>query len=186
MLSARRVLDELKKLDVTHVVGLPDNASAALFALLVADQTIELIAITREGEAFAIAAGLWMGGKKPVVLIQNTGFLEAGDALRGVAQRMRIPLLCLISYRGYATLKNIPTENLSVDDLSRPDVDSAALLLEPTLKAWSLPYDFLASDADLEKIHAAYERAQTELRPIALVITDSMQMSPQSHQVTEK
>jgi thiamine pyrophosphate-dependent acetolactate synthase large subunit-like protein len=176
MLRAQRVLDELKRLNVTHVVGLPDNATAALFTLLASDPTIQLITVTREGEAFAIASGLWMGGRNPVVLIQNTGFLESGDALRGTAQRMRIPLLCLINYRGYATIKNISSENLSADDLSRPDVDSAALHFEPTLKAWSLPYDFLASDDDLSKIYTAYERAQVEVRPIALVITDSTQM----------
>jgi sulfopyruvate decarboxylase TPP-binding subunit len=101
MPQARLILDELKKLNVTHVLTVPDNSSKALLNLLWADGTIQVVLVTREGEAFGIAAGLWAGGKVPVVLIQNTGLLETGDALRGTAMRMRVPLFCLVTYRGY-------------------------------------------------------------------------------------
>ena len=85
---------------------LPDNCTAALFHELADDPDIYLINVTREGEAFATAAGLWMGGQNPLVLIQNTGFLESGDALRGTLTRMRIPVVLLVSYRGYKSLMN--------------------------------------------------------------------------------
>ena len=55
--------------------------------------------MTREGEAWAIAAGLQLGGKRPLVMIQNTGLFESGDALRNVLFDLRLPLVAVIGYR---------------------------------------------------------------------------------------
>ena len=163
------VLEELKRNDVTHVVGLPDNSSATLFALMNSKEEPQLLTVTREGEAFAIAAGLWVGGKKPIVLIQNTGLLESGDGLRGTVMRMRIPLVCLVTYRGYATL-NKASFSPNPEILSRPDLDSVAVLTEPTLKAWGLDYDFLFDNEDTSKITRAFSRAQTLSQTLVLLI----------------
>jgi len=139
------------------------------------DEDIEVVLVTLEGEAFAVAAGLWVGGKNPVVLIQNTGLLETGDAVRGTGTRMRVPLLCLITYRGYAKwaasgLSATP-ETLTAELLSNMEYDSTAILVEPTLKAWGIPYDFLHDDADVPKISQAFRQAQELEQPVAVLIT---------------
>lgn len=174
MLTTRRILDSLKQIGITHVVGLPDNSTAALFHELADDPDIYLITVTREGEAFATAAGLWMGGQSPLVLIQNTGLLESGDALRGTLTRMRLPVLCLISYRGFKSLPPTPPAPLTPDDLSRREVDSVATLLEPTLRAWNLPYALVSDNSELGKLQTAYEQAQNESRPTAIIIADTI------------
>ena len=87
--SAQKIVDELKKWNVTHAIGLPDNGTARIYEQLHADAEIDVITVTREGEAFAIASGLYVGGKQPVVIIQNTGLLESGDAIRGTAFNMK-------------------------------------------------------------------------------------------------
>lgn len=175
MAQARLILAELKKLGVTHVLTVPDNSSKALLNLLWADGGIQVVLVTREGEALAIAAGLWTGGKVPVVLIQNTGLLETGDALRGTAMRMRVPLLCLITYRGYAKLAAsglmVAPETLDAELLSRSGLDSVAVLTEPTLKAWGVPYDFLHEDADVPRISEAFRKAENLEQPVAVLIT---------------
>ena len=139
MIRAGLILDELRRQQVTDVLGVPDNASKALLDLLAAEPAVRLLTVTREGEAFAIASGLWVGGRTPVVLIQNTGLLEAGDALRGTATRMRVPLVCLVTVRGHARMAALglrpSAEALDAELLSRPDLDSVALLTEPTLRA---------------------------------------------------
>jgi sulfopyruvate decarboxylase subunit alpha len=173
MLTTRRVIETFKQIGITHVVGLPDNSTANLFHALADDPDIYLVAVTREGEAFATAAGLWVGGQKPLVVIQNTGLLEAGDALRGTLMRMRIPLVCLVSYRGYKTLPN-PAPALTSDELSRREVDSVAALLEPTLRAWALPYEIVSDNSDLEKIALAQEGAQQEDFPRMIVIAETI------------
>jgi phosphonopyruvate decarboxylase len=157
------------------LIGVPDNASKALLDLLALDPSIRSITVTREGEAFAISAGLWVGGRTPVVLIQNTGLLESGDALRGTAMRMRVPLVCLVTVRGHARMiahRLEPTaEALGADRLSRADLDSVALLTQPTLRAWGVPWEVLASDADLPRLGAAFRRAQEADQPVAVLIT---------------
>ncbi len=175
MAQTKLILDELKKCNVTHILSVPDNMSWALLGALWGDEEIQVILVTREGEAFAVAAGLWVGGKTPVVLIQNTGFLETGDAVRGTGTRMRVPLLCLITYRGYAKwaasgLQATP-ETLNADLLSDMTYDSTAVLVEPTLKAWGIPYDFLHDDADVPKISQAFRKAQELEQPVAVLIT---------------
>jgi len=177
MIDAALVLDELRKCGVTHVVSLPDNTSAGLLELVSVERRMTVVPVTREGEAFAVAAGLWIGGATPVVVIQNTGFLESGDSFRGTVQRMRIPLLCLVTFRGYATLKRLGDGqggNQDIELMSRADVDSTALVTEPTLRAWGLPYRFLAGNAAMPALSACFEQARRESRPIALLVNTAI------------
>lgn len=160
MASAQKIVDALKKQNITHAIGVPDNGSAKIYELLREEPNIEVITVTREGEAFAIAAGLYVGGKKPVIIIQNTGFLESGDAFRGTVFNMRIPIVVIIGYRGYHNR-----------DADGKWVDSVAAFLEPTLKAWNLPYKMLETDADIGNIDWAYsEAAETSLPAAVLLI----------------
>lgn len=159
MPSAEKIVDELKKWNVTHVVGLPDNGTAGIYERLNADPDVDVITVTREGEAFAIASGLYVGGKQPVVVIQSTGFLESGDAIRGTAFSMQIPLVTLIGYRGYNTMEP-----------DSPRVDTAATFLEPTLKAWKFPYSKLETDDDVPYISEAFEKARGTSMPAAVLL----------------
>src|ERR1700688_4950313 len=91
----------LKNCGITHVVWIPDTEIGAWNAALAADDGLALIRVCREGEAFALAAGLWLGGKKPIVLIQCTGLFEAGDTLRNVLHDMKLPLFFVVGVRSY-------------------------------------------------------------------------------------
>jgi len=172
------VLAALDASGITHVVGLPDNTSAPLFDALHGGAGSRLVPVTREGEAFALASGLWLGGASPLVVIQNTGLLEAGDALRGTAVRMGVPLPCIITGRGYA--KNeaasvTSAEPLTRDLLVRPDVDSVALVTENTLAAWGIPFSFCSGDEDpVPAITGTVALARSEERPIALILTAAL------------
>jgi sulfopyruvate decarboxylase subunit alpha len=170
---ARPLLEELLRNDVTHVVGVPDNMSAALFRLLENEPSIHLVTVTREGEAFALASGVWLGNGKPVVLVQNTGLLESGDSLRGTAMRMGAPLVCLVTYRGFAKL---PPEDAreSHELMTRADVDSVALLTEPTLAAWRVPYAHYRGPDDLSRLTQAFVQAEELSRPSALLVTRTL------------
>jgi hypothetical protein len=58
-----------------------------------------------------------------------------------------------------------------IEDFSLMDLDSAAIVTEPTLHAWNVPFDFLETEADLPKIERAFSRARRESRPMALLVT---------------
>ena len=173
------LLDAIEaELTPTHAVGLPDNASAALFALLERHPRVRLVPVTREGEAFAVSAGLWAGGKTPLVIVQNTGLLESGDALRGTAVRMGVPLVVVVTYRGHARAAErtpvAPGGPLTSEVLVDPRLDSVALLTEPTLEAWGIPRFSYGSDADVAQLGAAVRRAREEARPVALLLTRAL------------
>ena len=154
------IFDALMNTGVTHVIGVPDNATGILYEFFEAEPKVQVVLVCREGEAWAIASGLWVGGAVPVVIIQNTGFFESGDALRGTAVEMAIPILTLMDYRGYHTLQN--------DDPQT--VDTAASLFEPTLKAWLLPYHFLTEGNEAEICSKALRQAEHEGRPVVVLM----------------
>ena len=85
---------------ITHAVWLPDSEARFLYDTMTADPDLAVVPVCREGETFAIAMGLIIGGKTPVVLIQNTGFFESGDSIRALALDWQLPLLVLVGYRG--------------------------------------------------------------------------------------
>ena len=108
-LTPGAVLDELHKNEVTHVVWLPDTETNYLYDRLATDPGLQIVPVTREGESFAIAAGLWVGGSKPVVIIQSTGLFESGDSIRGLALDIDIPLVVLVDTEGGPVTARRPT-----------------------------------------------------------------------------
>ena len=168
------LLDGLIAGGMTHLIGLPDTISSALVDAVECHEDVRYVPVTREGEAFAVAAGLWVGGAEPVVVIQNTGLLESGDSLRGTAVRMGVPLLCLITYRGYGTMAAVGLEPrsdaLERSALVRLDVDTTALLTEPTLRSWEIPTAFVDSREDLPTVIKMWERARLDSRPMVVLL----------------
>lgn len=156
--SSARTVSILKDLEVTHVVTIPDGESRLLFEALTDDPDTTVISPTREGEGLAIAAGLWVGGCKPMVLLQNTGLMEAGDALRGCGIGPSIPLMLLIGWRGYpgALAGRLP-------------IDSAYLFTEPLLDAWEVPHWRLMSDEDLPVLAEMDRVASVTSKPAAVL-----------------
>lgn len=178
MSPATRTVHALLRSGITHVVGIPDNTSGPLFDEVVRHPTIRLVTVTREGEGVALASGLWLGGASPLVVIQNTGLLESGDAIRGTAVRMGAPLPMVVTGRGYAKMRRLgvaPDDERTMESLTRPDVDSTALLTEPTLDAWGIPWSVCDDDTPVpEAITGLVEEAKRAGRPVALILVRSL------------
>ncbi len=175
--SAQAAAALLRELGVSHVVTLPDNTSAPLLEAL-ADGSIEVLFATREGEAVSLASGLWLGGARPAVLLQNTGLLEAGDGLRGTAARMGAPLLLLVTCRGYAKARAAGIDPgvrpVDRDTLVRSDLDSVAPMTEATLRAWGIPYHVVSEASGLGPIRRGWTLAHEEERPVAVLLDLSL------------
>ena len=86
-----------------HVVYVPDNPlSHVLRVLSEKYPDVETTIATREEEAFGIAAGLYLGGKRPTVMLQSSGLGNSINALTSLLVPYQIPVLILISMRGDA------------------------------------------------------------------------------------
>jgi sulfopyruvate decarboxylase subunit alpha len=87
-----------------HVVYVPDNPLSHVLRVL-ADGVyadVRTTVATREEEAFGIAAGLYLGGAKPTVMLQSSGLGNSLNALTSLLLPYRIPALVVISMRGDA------------------------------------------------------------------------------------
>ena len=156
VLTPPPIIEQFKKNGVTHVILLPDSETNFMYELMTREEELKIVPVCREGESIAIAAGVWVGGKKPVVLIQNTGMFEAGDSIRGLAIDIEFPLVMMIGYRGW-TRHGITK-------------DSAARFTEPILHAYGINYYLVESNDDVDRISVAFEEAERTRRPVACLL----------------
>jgi sulfopyruvate decarboxylase subunit alpha len=85
------------------VVYVPDNPlSHVLRAFEERFRDVRLILATREEEAFGIAAGLYLGGRLPTVMLQSSGIGNSLNALTSLLLPYQIPVLIVVSMRGDA------------------------------------------------------------------------------------
>ena len=156
--SPEVVIEKLKQNSVTHVVWLPDSETNFLYQLMQDEPTLDLIAVSREGQAFSTAAGLAVGGSKPVILIQNTGLMESGDSLRGWGLGMNTPVVMMVGYRGWSR--------------HGADQDTAATYTERFLHAFDIKYFLVENDDDADRISLAFSEAEKTRRPVAVLVGD--------------
>ena len=127
MVTPNEIVAGLESLGVTHAVWIPDSYLGT-WEQAITQSRIELVRVAREGEAFALAAGLMIGDAKPVVIVQCTGFFEAGDAVRNVIHDLKLPLKMFIGVRSRRAV------------LAGQSSDNCANLTEPVVSAWQIPY----------------------------------------------
>ena len=81
--------------------GVPCSILKGVINYLSEAPDVPYIPATREDEAIGIATGAYLAGKKPVVLMQNSGLGNSISVLASLVLLYEIPLLLLISWRGY-------------------------------------------------------------------------------------
>jgi sulfopyruvate decarboxylase TPP-binding subunit len=153
------IVDELRKLGITHVINVPDTHQRTLLAELSRQSDIRLVTACTEDEAIAINAGLWIGGQRPVLSIQQVGLLAALNNVKGIAMDARIPTCMLVGYFGR--------------DVNRPARDNPATavrLIEPTLDTWGVAYFPLEQPEDVRVIADAYRLSVEHSGPSVVLI----------------
>jgi phosphonopyruvate decarboxylase len=109
-MDAKRFGIELKQLGYDFYSGVPCSFLNSLINYAINDCVY--VAATNEGEATAIAAGAYLGGKKPVVLMQNSGLTNASSPLISLNYPFRLPVLGFVSLRGDAGVADEPQHEL--------------------------------------------------------------------------
>ncbi len=150
MLTGPQALAVFQTLGITHVVWLPDSSLGKWEQALAGAASPRLIRVCREGEAWALAAGLHLGGGQPVVVMQCTGLFESGDSMRNALYDLGLPLYAIVGYRSY---------------LLAGSTDSARQFTEPVLRAWGLDYVLLGQPDAAERIVEHYRACRDAGRP---------------------
>ena len=85
--------------DINLICSVPCIMLAGVLEKL-ENTSITHIPVTREEEGVGIAAGVSLGGKKPALLMQNSGLGNSIDALLSLTKLYGLPLPLIISQRG--------------------------------------------------------------------------------------
>ena len=136
MIPGPHLAESLARAGFTHVVWLPDSHLGTWDDAISIHPKLTIVRPCREGEAVCIAAGLLIGGAKPLVAIQCTGFFEAGDAVRNVVHDLKLPLKMLVGVRSWKNRDK--------------SADNCPTYTEPMARAWNLPvtwFDPFTADA---------------------------------------
>jgi len=143
MFTGEQVAALFAELGVTHVVTVPDSTIGKWGDAIAQTDGIDLVRVCREGEAWAVAAGLYFGGARPVVLIQCTGLFESGDSLRNVIHDWKLPIFSVIGYRSFLNQDTLPG-------------DTCLVFTEPLLDAWKIEYKLITAEEQIGEIRDHY------------------------------
>jgi sulfopyruvate decarboxylase subunit alpha len=159
MFSGEQIASLLAALGITHVVTVPDSTLGAWQEAIARTEDIRLVRVCREGEAWAVAGGLYLGGAHPLVVIQCTGLFESGDALRNTVHDWKLPIFSVIGYRSYLNQETLPG-------------DTCLVFTEPVLQAWGIDYLLVTSPEQLHGIREHYQACRADGRAGAVLIAE--------------
>src|SRR5690606_10602254 len=94
------VLDVAKERGLDFFTGVPCSYLTPLINGVIGGRATDYVGATNEGDAVAIAAGAWLGGRQTVVMFQNSGLGNAINPLTSLNWPLRIPTLLIITWRG--------------------------------------------------------------------------------------
>jgi len=159
MFSGTEIAALFTSMGITHVVSVPDSTIGVWYPALERSTDLRLVRVCREGEAWAVAAGLYLGGATPLVMIQCTGLFESGDALRNVLHDWKLPIFAIIGYRSYLNQDTLPG-------------DTCLVFTEPLLDAWRIDYRLINAPSQLDEIRDHYLACRDAGKPGAALIAE--------------
>lgn len=157
-----KVIGSLKAAGVTVACYLPDSLLKELYPALDRDADIRTIRVTNEGEGAAICGGVWLSGRRAVLVMENSGLRAAIEPLARMGMGAGIPVVMLMSYRGDLGENNwwaIPH----------------GMTMEPLLKAMRIPYRIVDDPADIQQaVLDAFTWSHTAYYHAAIVLSGDL------------
>jgi sulfopyruvate decarboxylase subunit alpha len=131
--AAVLVVEGLKVAGINHLTVLSESWLFEVHRHLENDPFFTIVPVANEGDGVSICAGMWLGGKRCAILMENSGLRVACEAL---ARLQGLPVLMLMGYRG---------------DWGDPAwwATSMGAITEPLLKALHIPYSIVRRDDEI-------------------------------------
>ncbi len=156
--NAEIIYDGIKEAGINFISYLPDSWLRQVYKLVQADTQMISIRAAREDEAMAIAAGAYVGGKRPAVLMEGSGWGLSGLVLARIAFQHHIPWLIIASHTGGAgEVSYYHSETIYT--------------VEPFLRAYNIPYKTIWRIEDAKAIIKESQWAvEMEKTPIGVLL----------------
>ena len=94
------VIAALREGGVSFACYLPDSWLAAIERRLHDEPGFTVVPVVNEGEGVAMCAGAWLGGKRSVMLMENSGVRMACEELARLGTSNGVPVFMIMPYRG--------------------------------------------------------------------------------------
>jgi sulfopyruvate decarboxylase subunit alpha len=163
---AQRVLRGLKAADVSVVAALPDSLLYGVYWGAAHDPAFQYFSVTNEGEGASICAGAWLGGKRSVLIMEDSGLRVASESLARLGLSSGVPVTMLMPYRG---------------DFGE-EFDwgiNHGITLEPMLRALRIPYVVVRQADEIEPaIARAVTHSVTSLYHTAVIFGQELLSEP--------
>ncbi|MBI1245498.1 MAG: decarboxylase [Alphaproteobacteria bacterium] len=158
--SGARIIAALKSAGVGFVVAVPDIVTSdGLLWPISRDPDFRLVRMCKEDEGVAICTGLAFSGRRSVMLIQQTGFLDSINAIRAVGVEYEQPVVMLVGLQGKEPgVAPSKSKKVSVN------------IVEPILDTMGIARHLVETDADVEAVAPAIENAYAASRPVCVLI----------------
>lgn len=160
MIDAKDMLRVASDLGYRWYAGVPCSLIGGLIDTLAADPTLTYVCAANEGDAVAAASGAWLGGRRSVAFLQNSGLGNAVSPLTSLNAVFNIPVLLLITLRGEPGLPDEPQHSLM------------GRITPELLTAMEIPWDYFPhTPVALAPALVRAHRSMTEIgRPYALLV----------------
>lgn len=159
MIQAHDFIEPARSRGFDFWAGVPCSFLTSLINAVLADGAMQYLSSANEGDAVAAAAGAAVGGRKSVVMMQNSGLGNAVSPLSSLNWVFRIPVLLIITLRGAPNLEDEPQHKLMgqitgrlLDELQIPwerfpqdagEVEGALARAQRSMDKTGLPYAFV-------------------------------------------
>jgi sulfopyruvate decarboxylase subunit alpha len=136
--------------------GVPDSTFKLVLREIETRPEFNYAPAVSENIAVGLAVGAYLGGRRPVILMQNSGLALALNPLASLAALYRVPLLLVVGWRGHDG-KDSPEHGL---------IGGATLRL---LKALGLPAYVPDADSIEDDLRRAAQTIAERRAPCALI-----------------
>lgn len=163
----QEVIDIMKSCGLEVILTLPCDKIKNLLAMI--PSNFKEIPLTREENGVGIAAGLYMAGKKPAMVIQSTGIGNSLNSISSLQKTYDIPLPILASWRGVYK-EAIPAQVAFGKNLTS------------ILEAADVPYITLGATSELGLIKKAINASFRSGTPLVVLLSPRLwEISTEKH-----
>lgn len=157
------IIDRVKRSTVDFVVSVPDIVTCeGVLWPMTRDPEMTVVPVCKEDEGVSICAALSYCGRRSLLLIQHTGFLDSINAIRVIAVDYGMPICMMVGLQGMEP------------DRELKDSESYGIrIMEPILDAMGIDYGILRVGADVDTILPAIDGAYRDSRPFVFLVARS-------------
>jgi len=155
MIDSDKFVQALQDIGFDFFTGVPDSILGGIIETLM-ERRLYTPAV-REDEAVAMAAGAYMAGKVPAVLMQNSGLGTSLNTIISLNVIYKQPCLLLISWRGFQG-KDAPEHLVMGENMTR------------VLDSVRIPYRILSEQTLAEDLRWAAQTFMKARIPFALLL----------------